>query len=65
MTLLYTKHRVRDNERERDREGKKKEGEREREKETQDRIKWSSSLITIHFFDYINARQKKNETPEV
>jgi hypothetical protein len=40
-----------------------REGEREKEREAreaQDRIKSSSSsLIPIHFFDYINARKKK------
>jgi len=51
-------------EQEREREGKKEKRERER-REAQDRIKSSSSsLVTIHFFDYINARQK-DETPEV
>jgi hypothetical protein len=49
---------------EQEREKKREKGEgREREREAQDRIKssstLSSSLITIHFFDYINARQKK------
>jgi hypothetical protein len=50
-------------------QARERETEKEREKrekrEAQDRIKsTSSSLISIHFFDYINAR-KKNETPKV
>jgi hypothetical protein len=54
FTLFNTKHRTRERRKERE------------EREAQDRIKSSSSsLITIHFFDYIKARQKKNETPEV
>jgi hypothetical protein len=57
FALVHAKHRARKRE-------EKREGRREREKrEAQDRIKssstLSSSLITIHFFDYINARQKK------
>lgn len=52
----------------------KGEGEREKGKKRREKLKiesnrcrsstLSSSLITIHFFDYINAR-KKNETSEV